>query len=302
MRLDDIRHPPTEIITISELEETLMEYEGEPIIITYPMNTTQASESEDLSDHKHLAYMALDTIREGKSTAFNGIMENLGLSQETPIRFIRPESNDRWERIKVLYRELKAISPTFLQVFDVKRTQPTLEIKIDDGPITAILGDFKKMCKRLEQRMRLMVQDQAHPRDEQEAHVFAITQIYRHWGNRGGYRDEIAKIKRVNRNDIKCDLIGNELRKLRNAIEHGGHKLTINEVTNFIEKVQGLTPENIRTEVSVDPNKIVYVTAGAWCYHEEDCRHITRSSKPQVALPKGKAVKLEYQRCPDCTP
>ena len=51
-----------------------------------------------------------------------------------------------------------------------------------------------------------------------------------------------------------------------------------------------------------DEDTIVYVTAGAWCYHEEDCRHITRSSKPQVDLPKGKAVKLEYQRCPDCTP
>ena len=49
-------------------------------------------------------------------------------------------------------------------------------------------------------------------------------------------------------------------------------------------------------------DKIVYVTGGAWCYHEEDCRHITRSSKPKVDLPKGKAVKLEYQRCPDCTP
>ena len=46
----------------------------------------------------------------------------------------------------------------------------------------------------------------------------------------------------------------------------------------------------------------VYVTAGAWCYHEEDCRHITRSSKPKVDLPKEKAVKLEYQRCPHCIP
>ena len=152
-----------------------------------------------------------------------------------------------WERIEVLYRELKAISPTFLGFFDIERTQPTLEIKIDDSPIIVILGDFKKMCKRSEQDMRLIIQHQAHPRGEQEAPNDAITQIYRKWENRGGYRDGIAKIKGENRNDIKCDLI-DELRKLRNAIEHKGHKLTINEATNFIEKVQGLTPENIRTE------------------------------------------------------
>ena len=246
--IDDIRHPPTEIITISKLEEKLMEYEGEPISITYPMNTTQAWESKDLSDYKHLTYMALDIIREGKSTAFNGIMENLGLSQETPIRFIRPESNDRWERIEILYRELKAISPTFLGFFDIERTQPTLEIKIDDSPITAILGDFKKMCKRSEQNMRQIIQLQAHPRGEQEVPGGAITEIYRNWENRGGYRDEIAKIKGVKHDDIKCDLIGDELKKLRDAIEHEGHKPTINEVTNFIEKVQGLTPEDIRVE------------------------------------------------------
>ena len=168
------------------------------------------------------------------------------MSQETPIRFIRPESNDRWERIEVLYRELKAISPTFLGFFDIKRTQPTLEIKIDNSPITAILGDFKNMCKRSEQEMHLKIQE-AHPRGEQEAPVGAITQIYRHWENRGGYRDEIAKIKGVCHNDIECDLIG-KLKNLRNAIEHEGYKLTINEVTNFIEKLQGLTPENIRIE------------------------------------------------------
>ena len=53
---------------------------------------------------------------------------------------------------------------------------------------------------------------------------------------------------------------------------------------------------------SADEIKIVWVTAGAWCYHEEDCRHINRSSKPKVDLPIEKAVKLEYARCPDCNP
>lgn len=247
--IDDIRHPPTEIITISELEEKLMEYEGELIHITHPANTTQAWESEDLSDYDNFKYFTLDIIREGKPTGFNGIMENLGLSQATPIRFIRPESNGRWERIKVLYLELNAISPTFLGFFNITRTQTTLEIKIDDDPIIAILGDFKNMCKRSELTMHLIIQHQAYPRSEQEAPDVAITQIYRNWENREGYRDEIAKIKEVNHDDIKCDLIGNELRELRHAIEHEGHNLTVNEVTNFIEKVQGLTPEDIRIEV-----------------------------------------------------
>ena len=62
--IDDIRHPLTEIITASELEEKLMEYEGEPIGITYPSNTTQAWESTDLSDYRHLTSTALDIIRE----------------------------------------------------------------------------------------------------------------------------------------------------------------------------------------------------------------------------------------------
>jgi hypothetical protein len=55
--------------------------------------------------------------------------------------------------------------------------------------------------------------------------------------------------------------------------------------------------------LSNDPRqRIVYVTAGAWCYHERDCRHITRSLKPRVDLPLEKAKKLEYTRCPDCNP
>ncbi len=247
--IDDIRHPPTEIITVSELEEKLMEYEGEPIGIIYPSNTTQAWESTDLSDYRHFISAALDIIREGKSTTFNRIMENLGLSQETLIRFIRPESNDRMERIEVLCREVKAISPTFSALFrNITPTQTRLEIKVDDNPIIAILGDFKKMCKRSEETMHKIIQNQPYPRSQQEAPAVAITQIYRNWEKRGGYRDEIATIKGVCHDDIKCDLIGNELKKLRNAIEHAGDNPTVNEVTNFIEKVQGLTPENIRIE------------------------------------------------------
>ena len=123
-----------------------------------------------------------------------------------------------------------------------------LEIKIDDDPIIAILGDFKNMCKRSERTMHLIIQNQPYPRSEQEAPAVAITQIYRNWENRGGYRDEIAAIKGVNHDNIKCNLIGSELRKLRHDVEHEGHKLTINQVTNFIEKLQRLTPEDIRIE------------------------------------------------------
>ena len=246
--IDDISHPPTEIITISELEEKLMEYEGEVISITYPRNTTQAWESEDLSDYDYLKHMTLDIIREGKPTAFNGIIEDLGLSPETPIRLIKPESNDRWERIQVLYRELDAIFPRLLMSFDITPTQTTLAIEIDDDPIIAILGDFKKMCKISGERMFRDIQDQDQPRRVQEAPGVAITQIYRSWENRRGYRDAIATIKGVCHDDIKCDLIGNELRNLRNDVEHKGYNPTINEVTNLIERLQRLTPEDIRIE------------------------------------------------------
>ena len=104
------------------------------------------------------------------------------------------------------------------------------------------------MCKRSERTMHEIIQNQPYPRSEQEAPAVAITQIYRNWETRRGYRDEIATIKRVDHDNIKCDLIGNELRKLRIAIEHEGYNPTVNEVTNFIERLQRLTPEDIRIE------------------------------------------------------
>ena len=246
--IDDIRHPPTETITISELEEKLMEYEGEIISITYPRNTTQAWESEDLSSFDNLHRRTFDIIREGKPTEFNRIIEDLGLSQETRIRFIKPESNDRWERIQVLYGELNAIVPRLLGSFDITETQTTLAIEIDDDPIIAILGDFKKMCRRSGETMLRIIQNPDEPRSAQEAPNLTITQIYRNWETRGGYRDEIATIKRVCHDDIKCDFIGDDLRKLRHDVEHEGHNATVNQVTNVIERLQRLTPEDIRIE------------------------------------------------------
>ena len=246
--IDDISHPPSEIITILELEEKLMEYEGEAIRITYPSNTTQAWESKDLSDYNHFEQMTLDIIREGRPTIFDRIMEDLGLSQETFIRLIRPESNDRWERIQVLYREINTLFPGFLGFNRITPTQTILEIEIDKDPIIAILGDFKKMCKRSEKRMVQDIQDQDQPRNVLEAPGVAITQIYRNWEKRQGFRDEIATIKGVCHDDIKCDLIGNDLRQLREAVEHKGYNATANEVTNLIERLQRLTPEDIRIE------------------------------------------------------
>ena len=46
----------------------------------------------------------------------------------------------------------------------------------------------------------------------------------------------------------------------------------------------------------------VYVTAGAWKYHEIHCSHLNRSVKPKVDLPLEKAEKLEYSRCDQCNP
>ena len=69
-----------------------------------------------------------------------------------------------------------------------------------------------------------------------------------------------------------------------------------------MEEVEGgIMPERRESDL-LDEIKIVWVTAGASCYHEEDCRHITGSSKPKVDLPIEKAVKLEYARCPECNP
>ena len=145
--IDDIRHPPTENITISKLEEKLMEYEGEPISITY---SHEYNTSMGIRRLIRLQASSIHGTGHNPRRKVHSIQWNHGESRivtRTPIRFIRPESNDRWERIEILYRELKAISPTFSGFFDIERTQPTLEIKIDDSPITAILGDFKKCAK-----------------------------------------------------------------------------------------------------------------------------------------------------------
>ena len=56
----------------------------------------------------------------------------------------------------------------------------------------------------------------------------------------------------------------------------------------------------IKVVVKVDRNKPVWVTGGAWCYHERECSQLNRSSKPIVELPKGKALDLGYEQCSFC--
>lgn len=44
----------------------------------------------------------------------------------------------------------------------------------------------------------------------------------------------------------------------------------------------------------------VYVTAGAWEYHEIHYSHLNRTVKPKVDLLLEKAKKLEYRCCDQC--
>ena len=244
--IDKISQPPTEIITISEVEEKLSRYEdGELITISHPRNTTEAWESEDLSDYIAYEGTTLDAIKEGKPTQLTKIIEDLGISKETQVTFIPRElNNNRIGRIRKLYRELRTISPLNI-AFNIKPTQAHIEIQIEN-PIIPILGDFKNMCRRQEQRMLETIKSETHPRSQQEAIENTITGIYRNWDKPGGYRDSIATIKGVKHDNIQCDLIGEELRKkLRIPAEHKRHNLTTNDITDFVRKAQELTPEDI---------------------------------------------------------
>ena len=244
--IDKISQPPTKIMSVSEVEEELSKYEdGELITISHPRNTTEAWESEDLSDYIGYENTVLDAIKAGQSKYLAQAIRDLGISKETQITFIPCESNNRIERIITLYRELSTISPLNIGFFDVMPTQTYIALQID--PIIPILDDFKKMCTRREQRMLETIKREIHPRSEPDAIEDAIIGIYRNWDKPGGYRDAIAQIKRVNHDDIQCDLIGEELRKkLRNPAEHRRHNLTVNDVIGFIEKAQNLTPKDIK--------------------------------------------------------
>ena len=101
------------------------------ISITYPSNTTEAWESEDLSDFRHCTRITPDIIKAGKSAWLTRIIENLGISKSTLVTF----------------------TPT----------QTDLIIKIED-PIISILADFKKMCNNIQEEMLVQIQLDMHPK------------------------------------------------------------------------------------------------------------------------------------------
>lgn len=206
-----ISHPQTITISISEAEKEISKYpDGTPILITYPDNTTEAWESADLSDYRRLTLIRF--IRKaGKSTELTKLIEYLGIPKSTLVAFTV--------------------------------TQTDLTIKIEDRMIS-ILVAFKQMCKRKKEEMLRATPDITHPRGKQEMIAGTVTGIYRNWENKGGYRDAIAKEKRVKHCEVKCDLIG-DLKKVRHLTEHAGHKPTIDDIKDFVKKVQKLTPEDI---------------------------------------------------------
>ena len=245
--IDKISHPPTKTISISEVEEEISKYkDGTLILISYQSNTTEAWESEDLSDFCYHEMTTPDSIKAGKSTELTKITEDLRIPKSTPVTFIPSESNQRTEKIRSLYKELQEICPINI-AFDITPIQTHTEIRIED-PIIPILSDLKKMCNRKEQETLLAIQYKTHPRSKQETIEDTLTGIFRNWEKEGGYRDVISKVKGINdKNSIECDLIGETLRKeLRTPAEKRRHNLTINDIKDFVRKVQELTPKDIK--------------------------------------------------------
>ena len=207
-----ISHPLTKTMSISEAEKEISKCEdGEWILITYPENTTEAWESIDL---RHGTRIVPDRIKAGKSTELTKLIEDSGISKSTPV----------------------TVTPTQIDL--------TINIKGPMISMISILADFKQMCKRKEEEMLRAMPDITHPRGKQEMIAGTVTGIYRNWENKGGYRDAIAKEKRVKHCEVKCDLIG-DLKEVRHLTEHAGHKPTIDDVKDFVRKVQKLTPEDI---------------------------------------------------------
>ena len=246
--IDKISHPPRKIIPISEVEEEISKYKDHTLIsIDVQDNTTEAWESKDRSDFQHHETATLDMIKGGKSAELTRIIEDLRLPKSTLVTFIPKESEKRDQRINSLFRELEEISPLNI-AFNTIPTQTRTEIRIED-PIISILADFKKMSERRLTVMLETIQHETHPRSKKEAIEIAITTIFRNWEKEGGYRDAIAEVKGINnKNNIKCKLIGETLRKeLRIPAEKRIHNLTVDDIKDFVRKVQELTPKDVIT-------------------------------------------------------
>ena len=255
--IDEIKQPPTWIITILKVEEELRKYEnGETVCIEYPANITTAWESENLSDYSDFGYLEIDAIKDGEAKSLTRIVENLKMSKETLVTFIPKELNlDRIKKITVLYEELRILCPLNIGWFDIiMQPQPHTTIKITD-PMIAILGDFKAMCKRREKIMIDMIKQGEHPRTEEEAIEDALTAIYRRWHREEeGYQAQIAEskgVKKEKKEKVRCPLLTHptdplSLKQLRRRAEHKPHDITIDDVKNIINKIQSLQPDDIK--------------------------------------------------------
>ena len=255
--IDEIKQPPTWIITILEVEEEFRKYEnGEIVWIEHPANITTAWESRNLSDYSAFGYVYPDIIEDGEAKAFTRIIEDLKISKETSVTFIPKELNDnRIRKIAVLYEELRALCPLNIGWFDmIMQPQPHTTIKITD-PMIIILGDFKAFCKRREKIMTDMIKQGEHPRTKEEAIEDALTAIYRRWHREEeGYQAQIAELKGVKKEKkekVRCPLLTHptdplSLKQLRRRAEHKPHDITIDDVKDIINKIQSLQPDDIK--------------------------------------------------------
>ena len=129
-------------------------------------------------------------------------------------------------------------------------TQTYAIIEIED-PIISILSDFKKMCNNIQEEMLALIQLNIHSRTEERAIRDAASRMYTEWERGGGYREAISKVKRAkNKNEIKCSLIGDTLKELRVTADKTRHTPTIDDIKDFVRKVQELTPKDIKIEMS----------------------------------------------------
>ena len=209
-----ISHPLTKTMSISKVEKEISKYtDGTPILITYIENTTKTWESIDLSDLRRCVRMVPDKIKAGKSTELTKLIEYLGISKSTRVTF----------------------TPTQIDLY----------IQIKD-PIISILAHFKKMCNNTLKEMLDTIQGATHPKHKERAIRSAPSRMYQDWERGGGYREAIAEARGLKcKNDIECSLIGDTLRELRVTADKKRDAPTIDDIKDFVKKVQKLTPEDI---------------------------------------------------------
>lgn len=243
--IDKISHPLTRTISISEVEEEISRYKDHTLIsIDVQDNTTEAWESKDRSDFQHHETATLDMIKGGKSAELTRIIEDLRIPKSTLVTFIPKESEKRNQRINSLFRELEEMSPLNI-AFNTTPTQTRTDIRIED-PIISILADFKRMCNNIHEEMLAQIQLGRHPKTEERAIRNAASRMYTEWERGGGYREAISNVRGAkNKNSIKCSLIGDTLKELRETADKTRRTPAINRIKDFVRKAQELTPKDI---------------------------------------------------------